>query len=110
VTARLTADFWVAAYLARLGHEGIYAHVAHKGDPTAGAIAVKVATMDGRATLFMRHYDGEGRRVWSTVLDQAPEREVDNYAARQRSFDRDLWVIEVEDPRGRHMLDRDELS
>ena len=51
-----------------------------------------------------------GRRIWSTVLDQAPEREVDDYAARQRKFDRDLWIIEVEDPRGRHLLDRDELS
>ena len=107
MTARLTADFWVAAYLARLEQEGIFAHVAHKGDPTAGAIAVKVATMDGYGTLFMRNYDGEGRRVWATVLDRATEREVDEYINRQRGYDRDLWVIEIEDPRGRHMLDAD---
>lgn len=105
MTARLTADFWVAAYLARLQREGIYVHIAHKGDPTAGAIAVKVATMDGYGSLFMRNYDGDGHQVWAKVLDRAPENEVDAYAARQRGYDRDLWLIEIEDPRGRHMLD-----
>ena len=105
MSARLTADFWVAAYLARLSGAGIFAHVAHKGDPTAGAIAVKVATMDRRASLFMRAYGIDGERVWTTVADQSDEPEVDAEIARQRRFDRDLWVIEVEDPRGRHMLD-----
>lgn len=103
--ARVTADFWVAAYLARLTQTGIFAHVAHKGDQTAGAIAVKLATMNGKASLFMRNYDGEGNRVWSTVLDCVDERQVDDYAAKQRHYDRDLWVIEVEDPKGRHLLD-----
>ena len=103
--ARVTADFWVAAYLSRLSQQGIFAHIAHKGDQTAGAIAIKLATMDGYATLFMRNYDGEGHRVWATVMDRAPEREVDEYAAKQRNFDRDLWLIEVEDPKGRHLLD-----
>lgn len=109
MSARLTAEFWVMAYLARLQLEGIYAHVAHKGDPTAGAIAVKVATMDGNGSLFMRNYDGEGRRVWAQVLDGAPENEVDAYTSRQRTYDRDLWVVEIEDPRGRHMLDEEGL-
>ena len=103
--ARVTADFWIGAYLARLMQAGIFAHVAHKGDPTAGAIAIKLATMDGCASLFMRNYDGEGNRVWSTVKDRADEREVDEHIARQRGYDRDLWVIEVEDPKGRHLLD-----
>ena len=107
MTARLTSDLWIAAYLARLSQEGIYAHIAFKGDPSAGAIAIKLATMDGYGSLFMRNYDGEGHRVWSKVLDGAPEREVDAYAARQRGYDRDLWVVEVEDPRGRHLLDSD---
>lgn len=110
MTVRLTADFWIAAYLARLQQDGIYAHIAHKGDPTAGAIAVKLATMDGYASLFMRNYDGEGQRVWSRVMDGAAEREVDEYVARQRGYDRDLWVVEVEDPRGRHCLDDEGLG
>ena len=108
--ARLTAGFWVAAYLQRLGAQGIFAHVAHRGDATAGAILVKVATMDGAATAFQRSFDPlTGARVWMT-LAAGPEPEVDAAIARQRGFDRDLWVIEVEDPRGRHLLDEPGLS
>jgi hypothetical protein len=110
MAARLTSDFWVTAYLARLSGEGIFAHVAHKGDPTAGAVAVKIATMNRRASLFLRSYDGDGERIWAAAAEDAEEAEVDAMVARQRGFDRDLWVIEVEDPRGRHLLDEDGLS
>jgi hypothetical protein len=32
------------------------------------------------------------------VLAEGPETDVDNAISRQRDFDPDLWVIEVEDP------------
>ena len=38
------------------------------------------------------------------------EADVDASIAKQRSFDSDLWVIEVEDRDGRHLLDEDGLS
>lgn len=103
---RVTADFWVSAYLARLMGEGIPAHLVHKGDATAGAIAVKVAFMNGKASLFTRHYSSSGKRVWEPLIEDGAEGEVDETIRRQRGYDRDLWVVEVEDPRGRHMLDR----
>ena len=102
---RLTASIWVSAYLARLAREGVYAHVAKKGDTTAGAVAVKVAYMDGRASFFTRVFGPEGGRIWQAQLEDAPEQEVDEALARQRRYDPDLWIIEVEDPRGRHFLD-----
>jgi hypothetical protein len=103
--ARLASGVWISAYLARLEQAGVYAHVMHRGEVTAGAVAVKLATMDGRASVFVRTLDGEGNRVWTPLVDVAPEAEADAAIARQRRFDRDLWVIEVEDPRGRHLLD-----
>ena len=108
--ARVTSDFWVSAYLGRLSGEGIFAHVSAKGDPTAGAVAVKVATMCGQASLWVRSYDGEGNRVWTCLHEDADEPEVDAALERQRKFDRDLWVIEVEDPRGRHLLETEGLT
>ena len=107
---RLTSDFWVAAYLARLEAKGIYAHIAFKGDPTAGAVAVKIATMDGKASVFTRSYDEDFNRVWTAHLENAPETEADASLAKQRGFDRDLWVIEIEDPKGRHLLDEEGLE
>ena len=105
MSARLATGIWVAAYLRRLGQDGIAAYVTARGDETAGAVLVKLALMDGTARLFQRSFDpATGARIWS-VLAEGDERALDATVTRQRSFDPDLWVIEVEDPRGRHLLD-----
>jgi hypothetical protein len=38
------------------------------------------------------------------------EAEIDAQVARQRGVDPDLWVIEVEDRAGRHLLDEPGLA
>jgi hypothetical protein len=50
-----------------------------------------------------------GARPWQVLAD-GTEADVDASIAKQRSFDSDLWVIEVEDRAGRHLLDEDGLS
>ena len=107
---RLTADIWVSAYLARLRVMDIPAFVVARGDGTAGAVLVKLNTLDGQAVAFTRSFDiMSGERVWVT-LSEGAEREVDASIARQRGFDSDLWVIEVEDRQGRHLLDQPGLT
>jgi hypothetical protein len=109
MTPRLTAEFWVQAYLARLRLAGIPAYVTARGDATAGAVLVKLATLDGLAKAFQRSFDLAGAvRVW-IVSAEGDEAAVDASIARQRGFDRDLWVIEVEDRAGRTLLDEDGL-
>ncbi|UYV37911.1 DUF1491 family protein [Rhodobacteraceae bacterium D3-12] len=108
--ARLTAEFWVHAYLARLRSHDIPAFVTAHGDDTAGAVLVKLNTLDGHARAYHRTFDlMTGARKWGLLVD-APEPEVDSSIARQRGFDPDLWVIEVEDRAGRHLLDEPGLS
>ena len=103
--SRLSSEMWVSAYLARLRGEAIPAFLLAKGDATAGNVLVKVATMDGAAKLLECRYDfTSDARAWE-VMAEGPEAEVDASVARQRGFDRDLWVVEVEDPGGRHLLD-----
>ena len=102
---RLATGIWVSAYLTRLSLEGIYAHVAHKGNASAGAVAIKVATMNGRASFFSRSYGADGQAGWHVQIEDGDETDVDAALARQRGYDPDLWIVEVEDPRGRHMLD-----
>ncbi|GAA6199643.1 DUF1491 family protein [Aquicoccus sp. SU-CL01552] len=107
---RLTARFWVDAYLARLRLRDIPAFVTAHGDDTAGAVLVKLNTLDGQAVLFQRGFDlDSGARRWSE-LTAGDEAQVDAAIARQRGFDPDLWVIEVEDRQGRHLLDEDGLA
>lgn len=108
--ARLTARFWVSAYLTRLRLADIPAFVVSHGDDTAGAVLVKVNTLDGQARAFQRSFDlATGDRVWIALAEGA-EADVDAAIARQRGVDPDLWVVEVEDRAGRHLLDEDGLG
>jgi hypothetical protein len=109
MTPRLTSDFWVHAYLRRLSLVNIPAFITAKGDATAGSVIVKLNTLDGNARAFHRSYDLDGNRIWVTLADGV-ESDVDASLAKQRSFDPDIWVIEVEDRQGRHLLDEDGLS
>lgn len=106
---RLTSDFWVKAYLTRLRLANIPAFVTAKGDATAGNVMVKLNTLDGHAQAFQRSYDMEGKRIW-LVLSEGADSDVEAVLAKQRGFDPDIWIIEVEDRAGRHLLDQPGLS
>jgi hypothetical protein len=110
MSARLASGVWVSAYLTRLRLADIPAYVTAKGDPTAGAVVVKVALLDGSARAYERRSDlMTGARAW-IVLAEAPEAEVDALVSRTRARDPDLWVIELEDRQGRTLLEEDGLS
>ncbi len=101
---RVTAGLWVQAYLARLGQAAIPGFVTAKGDATAGAVLVKQNPMDGSACVYQRSVDLiTGQRTW-VVLAEGAESDVDATIVHQRRHDPDLWVIEVEDREGRHLL------
>ncbi len=107
---RLTAEFWVQAYLRRLNLADIPAYVTAKGDATAGAVMVKLATLDGSAQAFERRTDlMSGGRHWMTYAEGA-EREVDEALSRARARDPDLWIIEIEDRAGRTLLEEPGLA
>lgn len=110
MTARLTSDFWVSAYLTRLRLADIPVFVTRKGDATAGSVLVKLNTLDGMARAFHRQFDlMSGDRRW-VVLAEGPEGDVDASLGKQAGFDADLWIIEVEDRQGRHLLDDPSLA
>ena len=108
--SRLTSDIWVSAYLTRLRLSDIPAFVVARGDSTAGAVLVKLNTLDGRGIVFQRSFDlVSGVRNWMELVS-GDEPDLDVAISRQLNFDRDLWVIEVEDREGRHLLDEPGLS
>lgn len=87
----------------------IPAFITQKGDETAGAVLVKLNTLDGNGQLFQRSYDLDGNRVW-VVLAEGADADLDAAANKQRQYDPDIWVIEVEDKQGRHLLGEEGLS
>jgi hypothetical protein len=110
VSARLASGLWVQAYLWRAQAAGLAVYVVARGDATAGAVAVKCATLDGQAVAYQRVLDpATGARVWTRFAEGA-EAAVDAALARARARDPDLWVIAVEDRQGRTLLDEPGLS
>ncbi len=114
----LRADIFVAAYLRRCGVEGAFAALRRRGSPEAGAIFVKVDRLDGRAALYGPAPQTElaGRdgidRLWMRLhkdewIDSA---DTEARIKKEISFDPDLWLIEVEDAKGRSFLDLAEMS
>lgn len=107
--ARLATGLWVSAYLARLGQQNIPAYVLAHGDETAGAVLVKCARLDGTAQLWAREWDFEtDTRDWR-VTEDGTEGVVDDAIRRQRRFDPDIWVVEVEARDGNVLLGEDGL-
>jgi hypothetical protein len=107
---RIKAGIWVSAYIRTLNAMAVPALVARRGDADAGAIYIKLNTLDGFAQVLRPAAAGDGgaedERFWSPAF-KAPraEAETDLYLARQRDFDGDMWIVEVEDRHGRHFLD-----
>lgn len=103
---RLKTEIRVAAHLRRAQLAGAFAVIARRGDPDAGAVAVKVYLGSRRARLFVEARDDHGNATWREPLDGvAEEAAVDHYLEKERRFDSDLWIIEIEDREGRGFLE-----
>jgi hypothetical protein len=103
----LKTEFWVSALIRRAEIAGAFAGVVRKGDADAGAVLVKVATLDGRARLYGPARDGMGERIWLDLSAGSlgdVEADIDAYVDKRGESDPDLWVIEIEDRWGRHFL------
>ena len=109
---RLKSSIWVAAYLRRCQTDGVFGAVRRRGAEEAGAVFVKVATLDGNATLYapapQTVYDDSRpieRMFAATAPQPIPESSVEERLAKEIRFDPDAWIVEIEDRAGRHFLD-----
>ena len=101
----LSTDVWVGALIRRAELAGAFAMVVRKGDPRAGAVLVKVlGRREASVQLFASAVRGEGETVWMQPVAGGDEEALDAYIERQRRFDPDLWVVEIDDAEGRHFL------
>ena len=109
---RLKTGIWVAAYLRRCQTAGVFGAVRRRGAEEAGAVFVKVATLDGNAMLYVPApqtvYDDSRpieRFFVPIAKDPLPEPSVEERLTKEIRFDPDAWIVETEDKEGRHFLD-----
>ncbi len=99
------------AYVRRVAGDGAAAFIVNRGDEDAGTIFIRINLLNGTSRLYGPAPAGMEEvsldRRWCPLLDgrAVEDREVDMALAREREFDSDVWIIEVEDRDGRHFLD-----
>src|SRR5437016_14348413 len=100
---RLKSSIWVAAYLRRCQTEGVFGAVRRRGAEEAGAVFVKVATMDGSAILYVPApqtvYDDSRpiERLFTPVSrEPQPESAVEERLTKELRFDPGVWIVGAE--------------
>jgi hypothetical protein len=106
---RLKASMWVAAYVRRCSRAGAFAAISRKGDESAGAVFVECLHREG-ADLFGPRFREDGGRAFEKLLERVSNLDVSERLAKEAAFDRDLWVVTVEDRDGRHFFTQDEYG
>jgi hypothetical protein len=108
---RLRSDIWVAAFLRLCGSRNIPVFLRRRGAAEAGAIFVKIDRLDGTAALFAPAPQSEARDDVARLFARAHREDwvdgaqIEAKLAREIGFDSDLWIVDVEDPEGRVLLD-----
>lgn len=104
---RLKTSIAVQAILRRYDLEAISAYIRRKGDPDSGTVLLKIATGPNAARVLSQARDAEGRSGWLVLGREVPLDEAAAEAAIAAAIrrDPDVYVIEVEDPKGRVLVE-----
>lgn len=104
---RLKSGLWVQALVRQCDLDFVPATVAKRGDPDAGSILLKIVRDRQSCVVYAQVATLEGGRGWMRATGPEPvaEPDADAYVARQAARDSDLWVVEIDDPRGRYVLE-----
>lgn len=98
MTARLTAATWVNALQRRVSAAGGFVAILRRGDETAGAVVLVTRDRDGTQRAYSRVTQSNGTPAWSpgAVETRDGPETIEDFLARQRRYDPDLWVVELD--------------
>ena len=104
------SHIWVKAHLRRCFAQGLSGVVVSRGAPEAGAVFVRVIISRDETRLFAPPpgplWNEAGERNWFEPLGNAPvtPQEAEAWLARQKKFDPDIWIIDIDDRSGTGLL------
>lgn len=99
---RLKSAIWVSALIRRLDGMGLAVAVVRRGDSDGGAVLLKHNRMSAGVRVLAQTRTRDGEPAWMAGTGPAPvgEDQADAYIGRALDRDPDLWVVEIEDPKG----------
>jgi hypothetical protein len=97
---RLTSEVLVGALRRRVNDSGGFATVLAKGDAISGVILVQALEKGAYQGLFERisNHEGGGALMRCGPSSEDGPEALDQYLARRRRSDPDLWIIELDIP------------
>lgn len=100
---RLKSGIFISALIRRAFAAGDFAAVEQKGAEDAGAVFIRQRFRDGLETVYgpaPQSFFDEGEaafaRRFEIRLEKVETGEADKLLRREKSFDPDLWVLEIE--------------
>ena len=104
---RLKSSIWIQAQIRICSISNLSAYVMKRGDPDAGAIFLHLNKLNGNNLVYNQIRTISGQIAWSqsgsgTALG---DKEVHDYLEKQKKYDPDLWILEIEDPEDKYKFD-----
>lgn len=100
---RVTSSLWIDALVRRCGSSAVPIYIAKRGAREAGAIFIRIEYEDRLSDLLgpapQTHSADPGGiedRRFERVLERADGLAVVDYLEKQKRFDDDLWIIDIE--------------
>ena len=94
--SRLASGLLVNALVRRVQDGGGIATVLAKGDADSGMILIVATARGGNPRGFEPGWNEAGRRALVATGPIGDSEALDQYVARRRDRDRDLWVVELD--------------
>lgn len=103
----LKAEFWIKAQIRICDVNFLPAAITRRGDSDAGAVLLKLNRLDNGVEVLTQARDPEGKRAWMRGTGDAPvsEDEAEAYIQKQAQYDPDIWVLEIEDPKHKYVVE-----
>lgn len=100
----------MSALLRRAQSAGAFATVLHKGAHAAGAIFICINDMTGRNLLLgpapqVSYETDDFERRFQAILEDASDEQVRGALEKEKRFDPDIWIIEIEDREMRSFIE-----
>ena len=105
--ARLKSKIIIDAIIRICSDLGLPVTVARLGDPDAGNIYIKVSNIVYDCLIYTQQKQTDETMKWvkAPTNDILSETQADAYLERQTKYDKDIWIVEVEDPKHRNPFD-----
>ena len=105
--ARLKSGIVINAIIRICNDRGLPATVAQLGDPDAGNIYIKVNNIVYDCVIYTQQRQTNETVEWvkTPTKEILSETQADEYLERQIKYDKDIWIVEIEDPKHRNPFD-----